>query len=98
MAAAYSWASAALLLILTFDIFHDPWIAPVLVALSLALFEIGRFFKKGFLRWQGYVLVAAAVRRYILTTNCPFPSSDCRVKWSREDSPSSTPHSLRCSS
>lgn len=62
---AYSWASAVLLLFLTFDIFHDLWIAPVLVALCLALFEIGRFFKKGFLRWQGYVLFAFALVTYL---------------------------------
>ncbi len=65
LSAAYSWASAILLLILTFDIFHDPWLAPVLVALCLALFEIGRFFKKGFFRWQGYLLIAAAFAVYL---------------------------------
>ena len=65
VAAAYSWASAVLLLLLTFDIFPDPWTAPVLVALCLALFEIGRFVKKGFLRWQGYVLIAVALFVYL---------------------------------
>ena len=63
--AAYSWASAVLLLFLTFDIFHDPWIAPVLVALCVALFEIGRFVKKGFLRWQGYMLITIAFAVYL---------------------------------
>ena len=57
---AYSWAAAALLVYLTFDIFNNPGPAPVLVALCVALFEIGRFARKGFLRWQGYSLLAIA--------------------------------------
>lgn len=66
----YSWAAAAVLLWLTFDIFKDPWIAPVLTGLSLVLFEIGRFLRKGFLRWQGYSLAAIAFVVY-LATNLP---------------------------
>ena len=64
--AAYSWAAAVLLVLLTFDIFPDPWIAPVLAALCIALFEIGRFARKGFLRWQGYALLAIAFTTYFV--------------------------------
>ncbi len=60
VALVYSWAATLLLLIPTFDIFSDPWIAPVLTALGLTLFEIGRFARKGFLRWQGLLLIAVA--------------------------------------
>ncbi len=63
--AAYSWAAAFYLMWLVFDIFREPWIAPVLVALFLALFEIGRFARKGFLRWQGYTLLGIAVANYL---------------------------------
>jgi hypothetical protein len=63
--AAYSWAAAGVLLWLTFDIFDDPWIAPVLAGLCLVLFEIGRFARKGFLRWQGYTLLAIAFVVYL---------------------------------
>ena len=63
--AAFSWAATLFLVFLTFDIFHDPWIAPILVALCLALFEIGRFARKGFLRWQGYTLLGIAVANYL---------------------------------
>jgi uncharacterized membrane protein len=63
--AAYSWAAAVLLLLLTSNIFQDPWIAPVLAALCVALFEIGRFVRKGFLRWQGFTLLAFAYCFYL---------------------------------
>jgi uncharacterized membrane protein len=63
--AAYSWAAAVFLPFLAFDIFKEPWVAPVLTVLGLALFEIGRFARKGFLRWQGYSLIAVALTTYI---------------------------------
>ena len=65
--AAYSWAAAGLLPFVIFNIFsHDhPWIAPTLVALCVALFEIGRFVRKGFLRWQGYMLLTIALVVYL---------------------------------
>lgn len=63
--AAYSWAAMFFLMYLAFDVFHDPWIGPALVALYVALFEIGRFARKGFLRWQGYVLLAVAFSQYL---------------------------------
>lgn len=64
---AYSWASAALLPFITGNVLnhHEPWFAPCLVAESLALFEAGRFTRKGFLRWQGYALIAIAYGAYI---------------------------------
>ena len=63
--AAYSWAAAGLLLFTTFNIFQNPWVAPVLAALCLTLFEIGRFADKGFFRWQGYSLLAVAFFVYL---------------------------------
>jgi uncharacterized membrane protein len=64
VAPAYSWAAALLLAILTFDNAPALWIAPVLAALGLALFEIGRLAKKGFLRWQGCLLTGFAFANY----------------------------------
>ncbi len=63
--AAYSWAAAALLLLLATDIFHDPWVAPVLAAMCIALFEIGRLARKGFFRWQGYVALTLGLSIYL---------------------------------
>ena len=67
VAPAYSWAATSLLLVLTFDIFKNPWIAPVLAGLCVALFEIGRFVRQGFLRWQGYALLAVGFCVYLLS-------------------------------
>ena len=65
--AAYSWAAAGLLPFVTYNLLirNQPWIAPALAAECLALFEIGRVAHKGFLRWQGYALVAIAYATYI---------------------------------
>ena len=65
--AGYSWAAAILLITLTFNIFQDQWIAPVLAALCIVLFELGRFFRKGFFRWQGYTSLSLAFGVYLLT-------------------------------
>jgi uncharacterized membrane protein len=77
VAPGYSWAASLLLLIPTFDILSDPWIAPVLAALGLALFEVGRFARKGFLRWQGFLLIAVAFFEliYDLPVTTPVTSS-----------------------
>ena len=66
-AAAYSWASAALLPFIAWNLLahHHAWIAPVLTLVCLALFEIGRLARKSFLRWQGYALIAIAYAIYI---------------------------------
>ena len=71
-AAAYSWGAAALLPFTTSNLLnhHGPWLAPALVAESLALFEIGRFARKNFLRWQGYALIAIGFAVYI-TSDLP---------------------------
>jgi hypothetical protein len=63
--AAYSWAAAILLLLLAADIFHAPWVAPVLAGMCVALFEVGRFARRGFFRWQGYVALAIAFVIYL---------------------------------
>ena len=39
-------------------------LTPIWILLGLALFELGRFTRKGFLRWQGYILIALAFGRY----------------------------------
>lgn len=64
---AYSWAAAGLLPFVTYNLLthHQPWIAPVLTGLCIVLFEIGRLTRKGFLRWQGYALIAIAYSIYI---------------------------------
>ena len=63
--AAYSWAAVGLIAFAAFDIFRNPWIAPVFAGLCVALFEIGRFARKGFLRWQGYTMLAVALTVYL---------------------------------
>ena len=63
--AAYSWAATAFLPLLAIDILKPLWVAPILVALALALFETGRFTRKGFLRCQGYALFAVAISRLV---------------------------------
>jgi len=66
-AAAYSWAAAALLPFITWNLLshHQLWFAPALVAESLALFETGLFARKAFLRWQAFALIAIAYATYI---------------------------------
>ncbi|HUX45162.1 MAG TPA: DUF2339 domain-containing protein, partial [Terracidiphilus sp.] len=63
---AYSWVAACFLPILTSDIIQDAWVVAVLAALALALFELGRHFRAGFLRWQGYSLAALAFAVYFV--------------------------------
>jgi len=67
VAAAYSWAAAGLLPFVTFNLctHHHPWIAPVLTAECLMLFELGIATRRTFLRWQGYTLIATACTLYI---------------------------------
>lgn len=65
VAQAYSWAATAVLAFLAFDIFHEPWIGPGFLGLCLLLLETGRFARKGFLRWQGYVLGGIAFAVYL---------------------------------
>jgi uncharacterized membrane protein len=65
VAPAYSWAATLLLAFLAADLSADWFLIPVWSALGLALFELGRFARKGFLRWQGFFLVALAFLRYL---------------------------------
>ena len=65
VAPAYSWPATLLLAFLAADFSSDWFVVPVWAALGLALFEIGRFARKGFLRWQGLFLVALAFVRYL---------------------------------
>jgi hypothetical protein len=66
VASAYSWAAIPVVLAAVSAIYSAPWIALVLAAYGFALFEIGRFARKGFLRWQGYVLTAAAFADFLI--------------------------------
>ncbi|MGA2809540.1 MAG: DUF2339 domain-containing protein, partial [Terracidiphilus sp.] len=67
VAPAYSWAATLLLTFLAWHlVLSSDWLLiPVWVALGLALFEIGWFARKGFLRWQGFFLVALAFVQYL---------------------------------
>jgi uncharacterized membrane protein len=60
VAPAYSWAATILLAFVAMLLCSGEALSPVWAALGVALFEIGRFTKKGFLRWQGFFLVAIA--------------------------------------
>ncbi|HEY5084977.1 MAG TPA: hypothetical protein VII48_10665, partial [Rhizomicrobium sp.] len=74
--AAYSWAATLVMAYLAADASANVWIASVWAVLGLVLFEAGRFFRKGFLRWQGLLLIALAFGRYLgfdLPVNGDFP-------------------------
>jgi hypothetical protein len=64
VAPAYSWAATLLLAFTAADFSSVLALTPAWALLGLALFELGRFFRIGFLRWQGYLLVALAFVRY----------------------------------
>jgi hypothetical protein len=64
--AAYSWAAAAFLPLLALDIFNPVWFASGLVAMGVVLFEIGRYARKGFLRWQGYAMLGLAFANFFV--------------------------------
>ena len=66
VAPAYSWAATLLLAFAAAVISSNDWLTPVWVAIGLALFETGRLARKGFLRWQGFLLVALAIGRYLI--------------------------------
>ncbi|MGB8261883.1 MAG: DUF2339 domain-containing protein, partial [Terracidiphilus sp.] len=63
--AAYSWVAAFLCLLISSGFFPLEWSIPVEAGMCLVLFDIGRFFGKGFLRWQGLALAACAVFFYL---------------------------------
>ena len=64
VAPAYSWAATLLLAFTAADFSSVLALTPAWVLLGLALFELGRYLRIGFLRWQGYLLVALAFVRY----------------------------------
>jgi hypothetical protein len=65
--AAYSWAAAGLLPLIALNLLndHQRWIIPTLTCFCIVLLEIGRSARKGFLRWQGYAIIAIAYIVYI---------------------------------
>jgi hypothetical protein len=63
MAPTYSCAATGALAITANIISSDSAVTPAWVALGLVLFEIGRFSRKPFLRWQGFFLVFIAFFR-----------------------------------
>jgi len=58
--AAYSWTASALLVFAAYDLSPRLGLGPIWLGLGLALFETGRFFRRGFLRWQGLLAAALA--------------------------------------
>ena len=74
VAPAYSWAATLSLAFVATVFSSNEFLDPVWALLGLALFEIGRFSRKGFLRWQGYFLIAIAFVRLLATE--PFSQSD----------------------
>jgi uncharacterized membrane protein len=67
VAPVYSWAATLLLAFLAADLSPELALVPVWAALGLVLFEIGRFARKGFLRWQGYFLLALGLGRFLVS-------------------------------
>lgn len=65
VAPAYSWVATLLLAFVVADISSAAALTPVWVMLGLAPFEIGCLSRKGFLRWQGFLLVALAFGRFL---------------------------------
>jgi len=65
VAPAYSWAASLLLAFVAADLSSGRFLIPVWAALGIALFEIGRFSPKDFLRWQGLLLAALGFARYL---------------------------------
>jgi len=66
VAPVYSWAATLSLAFVASVLSSDEFLGPAWALLGLALFEIGRFTRKGFLRWQGYFLVAVAFLRFFV--------------------------------
>jgi hypothetical protein len=64
VAPAYSWAATLLMAYVATVFASAELLGLAWVALGLALYEIGRLAKKGYLRWQAFFLVAIAFGRY----------------------------------
>jgi hypothetical protein len=65
VAPLYSWAATLVLAYGSHGLSSYWSLTPIWAVLGLALFEIGRFACKGFLRWQGYLLIALAFANYL---------------------------------
>ncbi len=65
VAPAYSWLATLLLAFVALDQAAVVALGPVWAVLGVTLFAIGRFARKGFLRWQGFFLAALAFGRYL---------------------------------
>jgi len=81
VAPAYSWAATLSLAFVATVLSSDELIGPAWAVLGLALFEVGRFTRKGFLRWQGYFLVSVAFLRF-LATELFFPDRAAPIRLS----------------
>jgi len=55
IAAAYSWVATLLLLYWTQQVVPGKWLTLAWVGLAIVLFELGKFFRKSYLRWQAYL-------------------------------------------
>ena len=64
VAPAYSWAATLLMAYVATVLASAEVLGLAWVVLGLALFEIGRLARKGYLRWQAFFLVAIAFGRY----------------------------------
>lgn len=62
----YSWAATLLLAFVATTLTLDETLGIVWVMIGLCLFEIGRFSRKGYLRWQGYFLTGIAFLRFLI--------------------------------
>ncbi|WP_263355631.1 DUF2339 domain-containing protein [Acidicapsa ligni] len=60
VAAGYSWAASLLLILWIGLVVDEAWLALAWVAPAIALFEIGRYCRKVFLRWQGFAAMVPA--------------------------------------
>jgi hypothetical protein len=60
VAPAYSWIASLLLVLWTGQAIDNNWLVLAWAALAVILFEIGRFFAKGYLRWQSTLPTALA--------------------------------------
>jgi uncharacterized membrane protein len=72
--AAYSWAAAGLVALLLWYQLEPVSVAVAWGVFGLILFELGLTFRKGYLRYQAYALLAAAfVRLFFANLNLPAP-------------------------
>ena len=58
--ATYSWLAAVIIAYIAYDSAPFLYLTIAWALLGLALFEVGHLLRKGFLRWQGFAMVALA--------------------------------------